>query len=189
MFSSAEADRILKRAAEIEGSEELEPLTHDEIRSIAVEAGFGVQAVERAISEATQAALRPSHPKPVQRSGLVITRISAMRSIPAMLTSEQLMRAIRLFQPYRDGPAHVELEEDRITWRDRKGLVFTLRSIAGITEIHVYVGKLLIRRGRWMGWVKAAADSLEALILLVDAKVESGPRGTDSHTLPQGSQD
>jgi hypothetical protein len=189
MFSSTEADRILKRAAEIEGSEELKPLTHDEIRSIAREAGFGTQAVERAISEAALAAPRPGHPQPVQRSGLVITRISAMRSIPLMLTSEQLMRAIRLFQPYRDGSAHVKLEEDRITWRDRKGLVFTLRSVGGITEIHVYVGKLLIRRGRWMGWVKAAADNLEALILLVDAKVESRHRGADSHTLPRENQD
>ncbi len=189
MFSSTEADRILKRAAEIEGSEELKPLTHDEIRSIAREAGFGAQAVERAIAEAAHTAPRPGHSEPVQRSGLVITRISAMRSIPVILTSAQLMRAIRLFQPYRDGPAQVKLEEDRITWRDRKGLVFTLRSIGGITEIHVYVGKLLIRRGRWMGWVRAAADSLEALILLVDAKVESGPRGADSLTLPRRSQD
>lgn len=105
-----------------------------------------------------------------------------------MLTSKQLMRAIRLFQPYRDGPAQVKLGEDRITWRDRKGLVFTLQCVGGITEIHVYVGKLLIRRGRWMGWVGAAADSLEALILLMDAKVESGLQSTDSHTLPGGNQ-
>ena len=189
MFSSTEADRILKRAAEIEGSEELKPLTHDEIRSIAREAGFGAQAVERAIAEAAQAAPRPAHPEPVQRSGLVFTRIWAIRSIPVMLTSEQLMRAIRLFQPYRDGPAQVKLEEDRITWRDRKGLVFTLQSMGGVTEIHIYVGKLLVRRGRWMGWVRAAADSLEALILLVNGRVESGPRGTDSHTLPRGNQD
>ena len=189
MFSSTEADRILKRAAEIEGSEELKPLTYDEIRSIAKEAGFGAQAVERAIAEAVQAVPRPDHPEPVQRSGLVFTRIWAMRSIPVMLTSEQLMRAIRLFQPYRDGPAQVKLEEDRITWRDRKGLVFTLRSMGGVTEIHIYVGKLLIRRSRWMGWVRAAADSLEALILLVNVRVESGPHSTDSYALPRGNQD
>ncbi len=189
MFSSTEADRILKRAAEIEGSEELKPLTGDEIRSIAREAGFGAQAVERALAEATRAAPHRGHAEPVQRSGFLICRLSAVRSIPVMLTSDQLMRAIRLFQPYRDGPAQVKLEEDRITWRDRKGLVFTLRSIGGITEIHVYVGKFLIRRNRWTRWVRAAADGLEALILLVDGQVRLGATSADSHALPQGDQD
>ena len=45
MFSKIDADRILKRAVEIEGSEDAGPLTIDELRSIAGEAGFGSQAV------------------------------------------------------------------------------------------------------------------------------------------------
>ena len=35
LFSKIDADRILKRAAEIEGSEDSGPLTIDELRSIA----------------------------------------------------------------------------------------------------------------------------------------------------------
>jgi hypothetical protein len=49
MFSKIEADRILKRAVEIEGSEDGRPLSIDELRSIAGEAGFGSEAIERAI--------------------------------------------------------------------------------------------------------------------------------------------
>jgi len=56
MFSKIDADRILMRAAEIEGSEGSRALTVDELRSISGEAGFGSQAVERAIAEAQQAA-------------------------------------------------------------------------------------------------------------------------------------
>ena len=189
MFSSNEADRILKRAAEIEGSDELKPLTDDEIRSIAEEAGFGAKAVERALAEAMQAAPRKGLHEPVQRSGVVISRLSAVRLVPVMLTSEQLMRAIRLFQPYRDGPAQVRLEEDRITWRDSKGLAFTLRSTGGVTEVQIYVGKILIRRGRWMGWVKSAADRLEAIILLMDAQVGSAGHKLQSPELLPGESD
>lgn len=170
MFSKAEADRILKRAAEIEGAEDSRPLSEDELKAIAGEAGFGSHAVERALAEAKQLANQRVPPQPVQRSGLVFSRLSASRSIPVELSSEQLMRAIRLFQPYREGTVQVKLEEDRLTWRDRKGLAFAVRSAGGVTEIHVFVSKLLFRRGRWMGWVKAAADRLEALLLLVDVR-------------------
>ena len=73
LFSKIDADRILKRASEIEGSEDVGPLTAEEIRSIAGEAGFGHQAVELALAEAQQAAYRDAHRPPVQRSGAVIT--------------------------------------------------------------------------------------------------------------------
>jgi hypothetical protein len=176
IFSKIDADRILKRAAEIEGSEEAKPLTDTEIRSIAAEAGFGSRAVERAIAEARRAATAKLLSPPVQKSGLIITHLSTHRSIPVEVSSEQLTRAVRLFQPYREGPAQVKLEENRITWRDRKGLRFTVTSSAGVTEIRVYVAKPLLRRGRWIGWVKAAADRLELLALMV--ATQDPPKGT-----------
>ena len=167
MFSKMDADRILKRAGEIEGSEDARPLTVDELRSIAREAGFGSKAVERAIAEARQAASTEEPYHPVQKSGLVITDLSTTRAISIEVSSEQLMRAVRLFQPYREGPAQIKLEEHQITWRDRKGLRFTVTSGGGVTEIRVFVSRLLIRRGRWMGWVRNAADRLETLVFLV----------------------
>ena len=167
VFSKLDADQILRRAAEIEGSEDARPITVAELRSIATEAGFGSQAVERAIAEAQRAATAEVRRHPVQKSGLLITYLSTIRTIPIEISSEQLTRAVRLFQPYREGPAQVKLEEHQITWRDRKGLRFTLTSGGGATEIRVFASKILIRRGRWIGWVQSAADRLESLILLV----------------------
>jgi hypothetical protein len=167
IFSKLDADWILKRASEIEGSEDSKPVTVDELRSIAGEAGFGAQAVERAIAEAQRAASTGAHRPPVQKWGLVLTRLSTIRSIPVAISSEELMRAVRLFQPYREGPAHVKLEEGQITWKDRKGIRFTVSSGGGVTEIRVFASKFLFRRGKWMGWVKAAADRLETLVFLV----------------------
>ena len=167
LFSKIDADRILKRAAEIEGSEDAGPLTVEEIRSIAGEAGFGSQAVDLAIAEAQQATSREAHRPSVQRTGMVVTHLSTIRSVPVEVSSEELMRAVRLFQPYREGPAQVKLEEHQITWRDRKGVRFAVTSAGGLTEIRLFVSKILFRRGRWMGWLKYAADRLEALVLLV----------------------
>ena len=167
IFSKIDADRILKRAAEIEGSDDAGPLTVDELRSIAVEAGFGTQAVERAIVEAQQAAPTEVRHPPVQKSGLVITHLLAIRDIPIEISSDQLMKAVRLLQPYREGPAHVNLGEHQITWRDRKGLRFTVMSAGGVTEVRVYVSKFFVRKRKWMRWVKSAADRLEALVFLV----------------------
>ena len=167
MFSKLDADQILRRAAEIEGSEDTGPITIAELRSIAGEAGFGRQAVERAIVEAQQSGSAVVRRNPVQKSGLVITYLSTIRVIPLDISSEQLMRAVRLFQPYREGPAQVKLEEDQVTWRDRKGVSFTVTSTGGATEIRVFVSKVLVRRGRWISWVQSAADRLEALVLLV----------------------
>jgi hypothetical protein len=166
-FSKLDADRILKRAAEIDGSEDTKPLTATELRSIAGEAGFSPQAVERAITEAKRAASARIHRPPVQRSGLIIVHLSTIRSASVEVSSEQLMRAVRLFQPYREGPAQVKLEEHQITWRDRKGIRFTVTSADGTTQIRVFVSKILIRRGRWMGWVNSAADRLETLVYMV----------------------
>jgi hypothetical protein len=178
VFSKIDADRILRRAAEIEGSDDSRRLTIDELRAIAGEAGFGLDAVERAIAEARAA--EPSEPRrtAVRQSGLVVAQLSTVREVTIGIDSEQLLRAVRLFQPYRDGPAQVKLEEHEITWRDRKGLRFRLTSVDGITEIRVAVSKPLIRRGRWMGWVRAAADRLETLVRLVarDATEEDSGR-------------
>ena len=114
---------------------------------------------------------------PVQRSGLVITHLSTVRAIPIDITSEQLMRAVRLLQPYRDGPAHINLEEHQVTWRDRKGLRFTVTSAAGVTEIRVMVSRPIARARKWTTWVKAAADRLESLIYLVAARdLSDAPR-------------
>jgi hypothetical protein len=170
-FSRLDADRILRRAAEIEGSDEGRHLTVAELRLIAEEAGFGADAVQRAIAEARDG--QPGVHRPaVQRWGLVVTHLSAIREVPVEVSSEQLMRAVRLVQPYREGPPQVKLEEHEVTWRDRKGLRFAVTSANGVTEIRVYVSRVLVRRGRWMGWVKAAADRLETLVLMVAARGE-----------------
>lgn len=181
VFSRIDADRILQRATEIEGSEDSRRLTLGELRSIAGEAGFGPGAVDRAIAEARAAAPVDGRRPPVQRSGFLVTHLSTAREVPSSISSEELMRVVRLFQPYREGPAQVKLEEHEITWRDRKGLQFTVTSGAGVTEIRVFVSKILVRRGRWTAWVKAAADRLEMLVRLVadrsvaDPAAGSGP--------------
>lgn len=169
LFSKIDADRILKRAAEIEGSEDSKPLSLNELRSIAEEAGFGSRAMERAIAEAKRESSTEARRPPVQKSGIIIRHYSTSRSVPIELSSEQLMRAVRLFQPYRDGAAQVKLEEHQITWRDRKGINFSVVSSGEGTEINVYVSRVLALTGRWMGWVKSAADRLETLIFMVSA--------------------
>ncbi len=184
LFNKLDVDRILKRAGDIEGSEESKPLTAEELRAIAGEAGFGARAVERAIAEALQTGPGGARTTPVQKYGLVFTRLSTTRSLPIELSSEELLRAVRLFQPYREGPAKITLDDHQITWRDRKGLRFDVVSSGGMTEIRVYVAKFLLRKGRWMGWVKSAADRLETLIFLVATRDAPGARrlspGTDA---------
>lgn len=181
MFSKVEADRILKRAAELEGSEDPGPVTLDDLRSIAREAGFGAQAIERAISEAQQTATANAYRHGVQSSGIFVRHLSTSRSIPVEISSEQLNRAVRLFQPYREGDAQIQLGPQSIKWRDRKGLRFTVTSVGGVTEIDVYVGRPIVRRRRWVNWVQAAADRLEALILLVATRdLPRGQRGKAS---------
>lgn len=175
IFTKLDADRILRRAAEIDGSDDDRRVTVDELRAIAGEAGFASQAVERAIAEAREAALAGPRHAPVQKWGLVVTHLSSVREIPVQIDSDRLMRVVRLFQPYREGPAQVRLEEHEIVWRDRKGLRFSVTSAGGRTEVRVYVSKVLLRRGRWLRWVKAATDRLEMLVLLVARRDGSGP--------------
>ena len=182
-YSRLDADRILKRAAEIEGSEDARRLTLEELRQIASEAGFGPRAVERAIAEARVNAPEIRRP-PVQRWGIVVSHFSTLREIPVGIDSEQLMRVVRLFQPYRDGPAHIKLEEHEITWRDRKGIEFSIRSVGGVTEVRVYLSRILLRRNRWMGWVKAAADRLEVLVLMVAGQDAPDPMAPPLRQLP-----
>ncbi len=182
-FSKVDADNILRRAAEIEGSEEASPVTPEELRSIAKEAGFGHQALERAIAEAQQASFAEIQRDPVRISGILVVFLSTARTIPVELSTEQLMRAIRLCAPYREGAAQVKLEVDHLTWRDRKGLRFTVTSGGGVTEISVVVARPMIRRGRWKRWVEDAADRLQDLVLMVGAQ---DPRGMGQARLPPG---
>ena len=167
MFNKLDVHRILRRAAEMEGSEDPALLTVEELRAIAGEAGFGAHSVDRAIAEAQKAGPVSGHRHPVQKSGVVITHLSTIRTIPIEISSEQLMTAVRLFQPYREGPAQVNLGEHEMTWRDRTGLRFTVTTGAGVTQIRVFASKIMVRRGRWMGWVNAAADTLESLVFLL----------------------
>lgn len=176
LFNKLDVDRILKRAGDIEGSDESSPLSVQELRTIAGEAGFGARAVERAIAEALQTGPEGARGTPVQKYGWIFTRLSTTRSLPFELSSEELLRAVRLFQPYREGPAKITLDDHRITWRDRKGLRFNMVSTGGTTEIRVFVGKFLLRKGRWMGWVKAAADRMESLVFLVATRDAPGAR-------------
>lgn len=166
-FSRGDADRILRRAAEIEGSEDVSRMSEAELRAIAGEVGLGSKALERAISEARGRPAPEVRRPPVRKWGLLVLHVSAHREIPLPMTSDQLMRVVRLFQPYRDGSAQVKLEDHEISWRDRKGLRFGMTSAGGMTEIRVYVSRFALRRGRWMGWVRAAADRLETLVELV----------------------
>lgn len=166
-FSKLDADRILRRAAELDGSDDARGMTLDELRSIAAEAGFARGTIERAIEDIRESDLTAVIRPPVQRSGLLFMHLSAVRELPVGMNSDQLMRVVRLFHPYRDGAARVELEDQEIVWRDRKGLQFAVTSAGGVTVVRVYVSKLILRRGRWKGWVKAAADRLEMLTLLV----------------------
>ncbi len=183
LFSRLDADRILRRAAEIDGADDGRHLTVTELRLIAEEAGFGADAVQRAIAEARDATSAVHRP-PVQRWGWVVTHLSAIREIPVEVSSEQLMRAVRLFQPYREGAPQVKLEEHEVAWRDRKGLRFAVTSAGGVTEIRVYVSRVLLRKGRWTGWVKAAADRLETLVLMVAARGERAPVEDPGARLP-----
>lgn len=169
LFSRTEADRILRRAAELEGTGEESPMSLAELRTIGTEAGFAPQTLERAIAD-VQNANRIVNRSPVRRSGLVIAHLSAVRELPVGLDADQLIRVVRLCQPYRDGPADVRLEESEISWVDRKGLRLAVTSVGGITEVRVYVSGFLLRRGRWRSWVQAAADHLEALASLVAAQ-------------------
>lgn len=181
MFSKVEADRILKRAAELEGSDDPGPVTLDDLRSIAREAGFGAQAIDRAIAEAQQTASANAYRHGVQSSGILVRHLSTSRSIPVEISSEQLNRAVRLFQPYREGDVQIQLGPQSIKWRDRKGLRFTVTSVGGVTEIDVYVGRPILRKRRWINWVQTSADRLESLILLVATRdLPRGPRGRTS---------
>ncbi len=166
-FSRGDADRILRRAAEIEGADDERRMSLAELRAIAGEAGFSPQTVERAIADVQTASLAASRQTPVKKSGIVMAHLSTVREIPVGLDGDQLMRVVRLFSPYREGPTQVKLDDDEITWRDRKGVRFAIASVGGLTEVRVYVSGILFRRGRWFGWVKAAADRLEMLALLV----------------------
>jgi len=115
----------------------------------------------------------------------VITHLTTVRAVPLQISSEQLMRAVRLFQPYREGHAQINLEEHQIAWRDRRGIHFTVTSGGGMTEIRVMVSKLLLRKRRWIRWVKMAADKMETLVYLI-ASQELG-RGESRAELPESS--
>ncbi len=166
-FTKFDADKILRRAAELDGSDDGRFLTVDELRSIAGEAGLGSSAVNRAIAEVRSASPTGVSRPPVQQWGIVKTNLSVIREIPLPLSSDQLLRLVRLVQPYRDGPAQVELQADEITWRDRRGLRFAVTSAGGATEVRVYTSRYALRRGRWRKWVEAAVDRLETLVFLV----------------------
>jgi hypothetical protein len=172
-FSRAEADRILRRAAEIEGTGDDRPLSLADLKAIGTEAGFGPHTLERAIADIHDLGFAAGR-APVRKSGLFIAHFSTVREIPVGIDADQLMRVVRLCQPYREGPAQVKLEESEISWRDRKGLRLAVTSSGGITEVRVYVSGLLLRRGRWTAWVQAAADRIEALVSLVAAQRHAG---------------
>ncbi len=165
-LSRSTVDQILRRAAEIDGSEDA-PVSVEQLRSIAGQAGFAPHAVEQALAEVRHVARPETMVRPVQKSGLLVAKIWTMRSIPIQISSDQLMNTVRLFQPYREGPAQVKLEDRQITWRDRKGIRFAVVSSNGVTEISVFVSRPLLRRRRMMSWVRAAADRLESIIRLV----------------------
>jgi hypothetical protein len=169
-FSRHDADLILRRAAEIEGADDTRRMTTEELRAIAQQAGFGRQAVERAIAEAREATSVDTARPPVQRWGWAVMHVSAFRELPIEIGNDDLMRIVRLFHPYREGAVQVELEEGEITWHDARGLRFSVTSGRGVTGLRVFASKLALRRRRWVRWVRAAADRLEMLAWLVAAR-------------------
>lgn len=171
-FTRIEADRILRRAATLEGSPDALRVSAAELRAIAREAGFAPQVVERAMEEVRESSNQPPPAPPVQGWGIVVMNRATLRQVPVEIDSDQLMRAVRLLQPYREGPARLSLEEGEVSWRDRRGLRFTVTTRPGLTEIRVHVAKLALRRKRWTRWVKAAADRLEELVVLVAERDE-----------------
>ncbi len=171
VFSKMDADRILQRAAEIDSADEGRPLSAPELRGIAAEAGFNPRAVERAIAEALQRGPVGTERTPVEKRGLIRPTFSTRRTVPIQLTSEQLWEAIRLFTPYREGPAQIELGEGGMVWRDRKGLRFEIITHPAKTELRVRLRKFaLLRSGRLFDWVNASADRLESLLILVASR-------------------
>ncbi len=182
LFTQHDADRILQRAAEIEGNDEGHAMSVRDLRGIAGEAGFGAGAVERAIAEALEFGGREGRPAPVEveYEGFIFAKMWTLRTIPIELSSDQMLRAVRLFQPYLEGPARISLEDRRISWRDRKGVIFHLESSRGQTEIRVRLSKFVIRRERMKGWIRSAADRLEALVYLVAARDHSALPSTSS---------
>lgn len=108
-------------------------------------------------------------PPPVQGWGLLVAHRTALRQIPGEVDTRTLMRAIRLLQPYRDTPARIELAEDGLRWRDRRGLLFEVTPGRGVTEIRVHAARLTLRRRRLARWVASGADRLEDLIRLTAA--------------------
>lgn len=178
-FSKTHADRILKRAAEIEGSEDHNPVSVEELRSIAGAAGFGPKAIDRAITEALRDGVVQEQKPEVKASGVIVTNLSTYRVIPIPLDSQLLIRAVRLFQPYRDGVTPVTIEEHRITWKDRAGIRFSVLSTGGTTEVRVFVSKHIRRKRKWIEWVNTAADKLEETIVLV------GSTNRDVPSLPR----
>lgn len=183
LFTRAEADRILRRASEIEGAGEEKLLSVAEVRSIGVEVGFSSQTLERAIADVQAASLSPRR-GPLQKSGLFIVHLSTVREIPVQMDADQLMRVVRLFHPYRVGAPQVKLDDVEISWRERRGLRFAISSADGCTEIRVYVAGILLRRGRWREWVRTAADRLEALATLVATQRLVGRSAPESLPAP-----
>lgn len=147
------------------------------------------QSLERAYMESAEGSSRPA---PVHRQGLIIVRMWTVRAVPVELNSDQLLRAVRLAQHYREGPPQIRLDERQITWRDRQGIIFHLESADGRTEVRVRVSRFLLRRARMDRWVRAAADRLAAIIRLVGegeepARPASLPRPPRSQR--QGARD
>lgn len=166
-LSRSDVDEVLRRAAEIEGAREDAGVSMAQLRSIGVEAGFSPETLERAIAEVQAHRGGVRRPDPVRRSGLVWVHVSAAREVPRALDMDQLVRVMRLFQPYRETPRQVELEPREVSWRDGKGIRFTVASAGGISEVRVYVSGLLLRRRRWMRWVEEAVERLASLAALV----------------------
>lgn len=170
VFSRRDADRILARASELDGAEDGRQLSVTDVRGIAGEAGFGRTAIERAIAEALESGPTGVKRTPVEKEGLVLVKMWTIRTIPVELTSDQLLRVVRIAHHYREGVPRVSLEDRQLTWKDRKGIIFHLSSTGGETEVRVRVSRFLLRRSRMMRWIRLAADRLESLIYLVAAR-------------------
>ncbi len=161
-LSGSDADRILKRAAELESAETSDPLSVDEIRAVAEEAGYDPSTVERAISETLDPAPQPLDN--VQTSGFLATRFHTTRSIPVQLTAKELMKAVELLMPYFEAPPEVKFRKGSLVWRDRRKLRFELDPGLDAVGLQVSSPRLMGQKARWKDWVGKAADQLEAMI-------------------------
>ena len=168
-IDESDADRILARAAEIESSKGRGVLSVDELRSIAAEAGFSTEALERAISETLRAPAPAPESDISVTSGLMVTRISATRTLNEALTPDEMIETAHLFTPYFEPTTAPRYSDGSVSWRDSRRIDLEISRVEGGTTIRVEFAALVVWTAPWKKKVVRAAEKLERLARYVRA--------------------